>query len=142
MHTYLPRLKGRQTLIRAMQTAVSGMLLVHLPYAERFDSESNKYVGLVIESASSAAVTIDDASVIVDPNVAEDHRTAIGSEAPLEVLNLGRLEVILELGTVTLELELMVKQLIQDPDLKEQCFSMPTVLLVIWVRLLKRLLSN
>jgi predicted AAA+ superfamily ATPase len=36
-YTYLPRLKGRETLINAVQSAVSGMLPGPFGYAERFD---------------------------------------------------------------------------------------------------------
>ena len=73
-YTYLPRLKGRETLIKAVQTAVSGMLPGPFGYAERFDEEHGKYIGLLIKNSSTATIMIDNASVIVDPNVAEAKR--------------------------------------------------------------------
>ena len=73
-YTYLPRLKGRETLINAVQSAVSGMLPGPFGYAERFDEQNGKYIGLLIENSSSATIMIDDASVIVDPKIAESNR--------------------------------------------------------------------
>jgi hypothetical protein len=73
-YTYLPRLKGRETLVKAVQSAVSGMLPGPFGYAERFDEANGKYIGLLIENSSTATIMIDDASVIVDPNVAEANR--------------------------------------------------------------------
>ena len=73
-YTYLPRLKGRETLIKAVQTAVSGMLPGPFGYAERFDEEHGKYIGLLIENSSTATIMIDNASVIVDPIIAEAKR--------------------------------------------------------------------
>ena len=69
-YTYLPRLKDRDTLVAAVRSAISGMLPGPFGYAERFDEQSNQYVGLAIQGSSSTAVTVDEYSLIVDPKVA------------------------------------------------------------------------
>jgi hypothetical protein len=43
-------------------------------YAERWDGSKETYVGLAISGASSAQVVIDSESVIIKPDVAEQHR--------------------------------------------------------------------
>ena len=83
-YTYLPRLKGRETLINAVQSAVSGMLPGPFGYAERFDEQNGKYIGLLIENSSSATIMIDDASVIVDPKIAESNRPHTEVVSPVE----------------------------------------------------------
>jgi hypothetical protein len=83
-YTYLPRLKGRETLINAVQTAVSGMLPGPFGYAERFDEQNGKYIGLLIENSLSATIMIDDASVIVDPKIAESNRPHTEVVSPVE----------------------------------------------------------
>lgn len=75
-YIYLPRLKGQDVLIKAVQAAVSGMLPGPFAYAERWDEKSDTYLGLAIERAISAVVVIDSDSVIVKPEVAEAHRPA------------------------------------------------------------------
>lgn len=72
-YTYLPRLKSRETLIRAVQSAVSGMLAGPFAYAEQWDEGTGKYPGLVVSSAGHTLVTIDSDSVILDPDVAMRH---------------------------------------------------------------------
>jgi uncharacterized protein len=73
-YTYLPRLKNRETLVKTIHAAVSGMLPGPFAYAERWDKTENTYRGLLINSATSALIVVDNDSVIVDPNVAERHR--------------------------------------------------------------------
>lgn len=75
-YTYLPRLKGQDVLVKAVQAAVSGMLPGPFAYAERWDGKSDAYLGLAIERAVNAVVVIDSDSVIVTPAVAEAHRPA------------------------------------------------------------------
>jgi uncharacterized protein len=70
-YTYLPRVKDKSTLIKAVQTAVSGTVPGVFAYAERFDASVDRYIGLVIESTSNAHVIIDADSVIVQPAIAE-----------------------------------------------------------------------
>ena len=66
-YIYLPRLKNREVLIKAVQSAVSGMLPGPFAYAERWDEKTNTYLGLAIERAGNAAVVIDSDSVIITP---------------------------------------------------------------------------
>lgn len=73
-YIYLPRLKGQDVLIKAVQAAVSGMLPGPFAYAERWDEKSGTYLGLAIERALNAVIVIDNDSVIVTPAVADAHR--------------------------------------------------------------------
>ncbi|MCQ0971011.1 DUF499 domain-containing protein [Paracoccus sp. TK19116] len=75
-YIYLPRLKGQDVLVKAVQAAVSGMLPGPFAYAERWDEKSDTYLGLAIERAANAVIVIDSGSVIVRPEVAEAHRPA------------------------------------------------------------------
>lgn len=70
----MPRLKDRDTLIKAVHAAISGMLPGPFGYAERYDVTTNTYIGLAIEKASAASVLIDGETVIVDAKVAEANR--------------------------------------------------------------------
>jgi hypothetical protein len=81
-YVYLPRLKNQEVLIKAVQSAVSGMLPGPFAYAERWDEKSDIYLGLAIERAGNAAVVIDGDSVIIKPDVAEAHRPAPPQPAP------------------------------------------------------------
>ena len=73
-YTYLPRLKDRGTLIKAVQSAIGGTVPGPFAYAERFDEVQSRYHGLVIQASGMAAVVIDSDSVLVDPKVAETNR--------------------------------------------------------------------
>ncbi len=73
-YIYLPRLKGRDTLTKAVQAAIGAIVPGPFAYAEGWDESSGSYVGLSIEGASSTVVSIDQYSVIVRPEVAEAHR--------------------------------------------------------------------
>ncbi|MFN3575277.1 MAG: DUF499 domain-containing protein [Phenylobacterium sp.] len=73
-YTYLPRLKDKSVLVKAVQAAVGGMLPGPFAYAERWDEKTDTYLGLAIERAVNAAVVIDPDSVIVRPDVADNHR--------------------------------------------------------------------
>ncbi len=75
-YIYLPRVKSRDVLIKAVQTAISGIVAGSFAYAERWDDKAQTYVGLAIEGALNVAVTIDDDSVIVRPAVADRYRPA------------------------------------------------------------------
>ena len=81
-YSYLPRLKGQDVLVKAVQSAVSGMLPGPFAYAERWDEKSDSYLGLAIERAANAVVVIDSDSVIVTPAVAEAHRPAPAQPGP------------------------------------------------------------
>ena len=73
-YIYLPRVKSREVLVRAIQASVAGVVAGPFAYAERWDDKSEMYVGLYIESAINAPVVIDNESVIVRPETAEEHR--------------------------------------------------------------------
>ena len=73
-YTYLPRLKNRNVLVKAVQAAIGGMLPGPFAYAERWNDTSGTYVGLAINGAINAPVVIDNDSVIVRLDVAEQHR--------------------------------------------------------------------
>ncbi len=81
-YIYLPRLKGQDVLVKAVQAAISGMLPGPFAYAERWDEKSDTYLGLAIERAVSAVIVIDSDSVIVKPEVAEAHRQAPTQPGP------------------------------------------------------------
>ena len=67
-YTYLPRLKERDTLVKAVKGAISGQP-GPFAYAERWNAENKSYDGLVMENAPHALVVIDSASLIVRPDV-------------------------------------------------------------------------
>jgi len=75
-YTYLPRIKDKQVLIKAVQAAIANMIPGPFAYAERWDEASAKYQGLVIDRSQNALVVIDVDSVIVKPDIAEKHRPA------------------------------------------------------------------
>lgn len=80
-YIYLPRLKGQDVLVKAVQSAVGGMIPGPFAYAERWDEKSDTYQGLAIERVTNAIVVIDSDSVIVKPDVAEAHRPAAQSRS-------------------------------------------------------------
>jgi uncharacterized protein len=69
-YIYLPRLKNRAVLAKAVQAAISGMLPGPFAYAERWDESSQTYYGLAIDKAANVPVVIDSDSVIIKPDVA------------------------------------------------------------------------
>ena len=81
-YIYLPRLKNQEVLIKAVQSAVSGMLPGPFAYAERWDEKTDTYLGLAIERGGNAPVVIDSDSVIIKPDVAEAYRPAPPQPAP------------------------------------------------------------
>ena len=85
-YTYLPRVKNRSVLSKAVHAAVSAMSPGPFAYAERWDEAKDIYVGMAISGASTAQVMIDGESVIIRPEVAEQHRqkqtAAVPGEGP------------------------------------------------------------
>ena len=67
---YLPRLKSHETLLKAVQGAVSGLTPGPFAYAELWEAEQG-YAGLVIQNALDAKVIIDSESVIVRSETAQ-----------------------------------------------------------------------
>ena len=88
-YTYLPRLKNRDSLIKSVQSAVSGMLPGPFAYAERCEEASQSYAGLAIEKSSNTLVSIDSDSVIVRPDAAEANRPKPASAAEQSGLGTG-----------------------------------------------------
>lgn len=78
-YTYLPRVKNQAVLVKAVQAAVSGMFPGPFAYAEQWDEDSQKYLGLLIEKAANPLIVIDRDSVIIKPDVAEAHRPALAT---------------------------------------------------------------
>ena len=70
-YTYLPRIKDRAVLAKAVQAAIHGMVPGVFAYAQRWDGVAAKYVGLAIQNAGNSPVVIDGDSVIIQPAVAE-----------------------------------------------------------------------
>ena len=85
-YTYLPRVKNRSVFSKAVHAAVSAMSPGPFAYAERWDEAKDIYVGMAISGASTAQVMIDGESVIIRPEVAEQHRqkqtAAVPGEGP------------------------------------------------------------
>ena len=73
-YTYLPRIKNKSVLIKAIQSAVSGMTPSQFAYAEQWDEQNQKYLGLIIEKSANPHIVIDNDSVIVKSDVAEIYR--------------------------------------------------------------------
>ncbi|WP_017667308.1 DUF499 domain-containing protein [Sandarakinorhabdus sp. AAP62] len=73
-YIYLPRVKNRAVLTKAVQTAVSQMVPGPFAYAERWNETAGSYDGLVISSAPNAQIVIDRESVIIKPDAAEAAR--------------------------------------------------------------------
>ena len=82
-YTYLPRLKNRETLVKAVKAAVSGKA-GPFAYAERWNADTGSYAGLVMENAPHAPVVLDSESLIVRPEVARSQPStpAAGLEPP------------------------------------------------------------
>lgn len=83
-YTYLPRLKDKNVLVKAVQAAVSAMIPGPFAYAERWDESTKTYKGLAIEKGTNALIVIDSDSLIVKPDTAEKHRLAPKEPAPGE----------------------------------------------------------
>ncbi|OYQ37023.1 AAA family ATPase [Sandarakinorhabdus cyanobacteriorum] len=72
-YTYLPRVKNRAVLQKAVHAAVAGMLPGPFAYAERWDEAKETYVGLAVSGATGTQVVIDDEAIIIKPAVVEQH---------------------------------------------------------------------
>jgi hypothetical protein len=67
-YLYLPRLRDVEVLRRAIEDAISGLVNDTFAYAERYDAERDRYIGLKVTAGGS--VIIDGQSVIVKTGVA------------------------------------------------------------------------
>lgn len=72
-YIYLPRVKDRNVLVKAIRASVGAMVPGPFAYAERWDEKTERYIGLAVQNAANASVVIDSDSVIVKPEVAEQH---------------------------------------------------------------------
>jgi len=72
-YIYLPRVKDRNVLIKAVRASVGAMVPGPFAYAERWDEKEDRYIGLSVQNAANAPVVIDNDSVIVKPEIAEQH---------------------------------------------------------------------
>ena len=70
-YTYLPRLKGRDVLVNCVKTSVAELVAGPFAYAEGWDEEKGRYLGLLTSNANKASVLIDTESLIVTPEAAE-----------------------------------------------------------------------
>ena len=75
-YTYLPRLKDRTVLVRAVASAITGMVPGPFAYAESWDETGQTYRGLAIDNAANVQVVIDNESIVVKPEIAEALRPA------------------------------------------------------------------
>jgi hypothetical protein len=67
-YLYLPRLRDAEVLRRAMEDAIGGLVNDTFAYAECYDKEHDRYIGLKVTGGGS--VIIDSQSVIVKNDVA------------------------------------------------------------------------
>jgi hypothetical protein len=68
-YIYLPRLKDRDVLLRAIQDGISTVVsFTEFAYAEAYDEQTGRHVGLRVGGGS---VVIDSSSVLVKPDVAQ-----------------------------------------------------------------------
>ena len=78
-YIYLPRVKDRSVLSKTVQAAISGVINGPFAYAERYDEKNGEYVGLTVSGGSHAHVVIDDESLIVKRNVAEEFQQKVSA---------------------------------------------------------------
>ena len=67
---YMPRLTDTSVLQNTILSAISEVVPGQFAYAEKFDTETETYLGLVIKGGIRASVAITPDSVIVRPNIA------------------------------------------------------------------------
>jgi len=67
-YLYLPRLRDAEVLRRAIEDATGGLVNDTFAYAERYDEERDRYIGLKVTGGGAAI--IDSQSVIVKTDVA------------------------------------------------------------------------
>jgi len=72
-YIYLPRVKDRNVLVKSVRASVGAMVPGPFAYAERWDEKNDRYIGLAVQNAANAPIVIDSDSVIVKPEVAEQH---------------------------------------------------------------------
>jgi hypothetical protein len=86
-YIYLPRLTMPEVLIAAIQDGIASLTWVTetFAYAERYDEQTQRYVGL--RAGERITLTVDDAGVIVKPDIARRQLDADAQAArPAEVV--------------------------------------------------------
>jgi hypothetical protein len=79
-YLFLPRLRDERVLLDTIERGVSTTTLDHFAYADGYDAETGRYLGLV--HGRRPQVTFDGESVIVKPEIAEDQREADSGAKP------------------------------------------------------------
>jgi hypothetical protein len=101
-YLYLPRLRDRAVLVNAIETGVADTAWQQdtFAYAQGFDEDSGRYMGLV--AGSGTTVLIDGASVVVKPEVAQRQldEDAAAVPAPIPTGSPGDDEPGFELGPI------------------------------------------
>jgi hypothetical protein len=83
-YIYLPRVKDKNVLVKTVRSAVGSMVPGPFAYAERWDENADRYIGLAVQNAANAPVVIDSDSVIVKPDVAELHLNRVRETPPAD----------------------------------------------------------
>ena len=83
-HIYLPRMKNRQVLVETVRSAISQTIPGPFAYAESWDDTAGNYRGLSITGAIQVPIVIDNESLIVAPQVAEENRPSPPTPLPGE----------------------------------------------------------
>jgi len=81
-YVYLPRLKDRTVLAKCVLGAISQAVPGPFAYAETFDDEQSTYHGIVIEQGGNTPVVIDNESLTVRPDIANENRPALATAQP------------------------------------------------------------
>ena len=90
-YLYLPRLIGPEVLIRAIQDGIASLTWATetFAYAERYDEQTERYIGL--RAGERITLTVDDGGIIVKPDVARRQLEADVREArPAEAVSRDR----------------------------------------------------
>jgi len=78
-YIYLPRVKDKNVLVKAVRASIGAMVPGPFAYAERWDEKNERYIGLAVQNAANAPIVIDSDSVILKPEVAEHHLQVLAS---------------------------------------------------------------
>jgi hypothetical protein len=73
-YVYLPRLRDKSVLARAIEEGISKLFCQEFAYAEAYDEATGRYSGLITSKGGS--VVIDSSSVVVRPEVAMQQEDA------------------------------------------------------------------
>ena len=99
----MQRLSDKDVLKHTILSSISQAEAGPFAYAECFDKDTNKYLGIVIENGMNTSVALTNESVIIRPSVAENHRPETNK------LTLQKLHLILSLYLQLILLKKIVK---------------------------------